>query len=273
MTQAAVNLFIGIQCACLIFCLVIFMKSGHHPLALILFYAVRIVFNHLVEKVCFSLNFSSLRILFLNMNTLLNRIVLCQALASEINLYSIMLTIAVDSMIVFGLIFFVSGPLHIHTDKNEYRLRTLFNCLFRRQDNGDENLTVQQKKDCVCERGKWVYFTLLYFVGEIIMPLWQTYFYFLISSTQIKSAFYNGFPLSNSTNLLIVSSILAFFGIINSMLFSYIERRKFEVYTPYRLMNVLVKKYNWLLALSVIATFMTLQCLLFVDCRFDLGDL
>jgi len=176
-------------------------------------------------------------------------------------------------MIVSGFIFVVSGPLHIHTDKNPSG--TFFKWLLGREDNGDEKLTKKQRTYGICERAKWVYFTVLHSSGEIIMPWWQMYFYYLISSTNIKKAFSgfakaaNGFPHTSSSNLLIASSIMAFCDILDFLLFTYIIRRKFESFTPFRLMNVLVKKYNLLLALSVMAAVISVQCVLIIDCRFD----
>lgn len=273
---ATALLFIPVQILSLCICLIIFMYFNQHSIALIPFYIVRISFDALVEKVCFLGKAPSLRIIFININALVNRLLLCWALASEINLYAIMMTVVVDFLIVFGFVYIISGPLHIHTGKNQ--MRTFYKWLLGYEDDGGKELTKKQRQYAVCERAKWVYFTVLHSTGEIIMPFWQMYFYYLISSTLTNGAFSgfakaaNGFPLTNSNNLLITSSIMAFFDILDFGLFTYIIRRKFKYFTPFRLLNVLIKKYSMLLALSVMSAVISVQCVLIIDCRFDFSS-
>jgi len=107
------------------------------------------------------------------------------------------------------------------------------------------------------------------------MPWWQMYFYFLICSTEVKNAFsgftkeVNGFPLMKPYNLLYATAFLGSFDIIDFVLFTYIVKRKFKQFDPFRFMNLLVKKYNVLLGLSVMSVVISVQCVLIIDCRFN----
>jgi len=74
---ATAVLFIPVQILFLCICLMLFTYFHQHSLALIPFYVVRITFDLLVEKVCFLGRASSLRIIFININALVNRLLLC----------------------------------------------------------------------------------------------------------------------------------------------------------------------------------------------------
>jgi len=273
-TLAISLLFLPVQVMCLYFCLVIYIYTKRHLLALFPFYIVRVVADMLVEKVCYYGRASSLRIVFININALINRLILCWALSSEFNVMVIMVTVIIDFLIVISFSFLVSGPLSIHVDSRSTP-RAFVNWMLGKTDDSDERMDEKLKKHASCERAKWVYFTVLHSNGEVIMPWWQMFFYYLLNSTETRNAIsgfektVNGFPLIDSHNLLQTAMIIGMFDVLDFMLFTYIVRRKFPHFTPFRLLNVMVKKYNTLLALSVMSVVISVQCVLIIDCRFD----
>jgi len=107
------------------------------------------------------------------------------------------------------------------------------------------------------------------------MPFWQMFFYYLIYSTKSRNGFsgfekyVNGFPLINPRSLLKTSIIIFGFDIMDMVLFTYLVRQKFPTFTIFRILNVLVKKYQTLLGLSVMSAVISVQCVLIIDCRFD----
>ena len=125
------------------------------------------------------------------------------------------------------------------------------------------------------ERAKWLYFFVRYSFGEIIMPFWQMVFYYLIKSAESRSAFLgfdkevNGFPIINPHRLFINSLILGNFDIFNLVVFTFVARRKFPCFSPFRILNMQLVKYNTVLIFSVIAVVLVIQCAMLVDCQFD----
>lgn len=230
--------------------------------------------DYVVEVVCKHGRASSFRIIFININALMNRLLILWALAKEFNLGAIMFTVVIDFAIVFMFAFVVAGPLYIHTHRAAVP-RALLNWILGREEENLVDMSKEMIQLGVCERAKWVYFTVLHSTGEIIMPWWQMFFYFLLYSTASRSALsgfersVNGFPLIRRADLLKTAVAMGTFDILDFMMFTYIVRRKFPNFTPWRLLNVIVKKYNLLLALSVMSVVISLQCILLIDCRFD----
>jgi len=112
-------------------------------------------------------------------------------------------------------------------------------------------------------------------MGEIVLPWWQLYFYYLISSTHASTGFsgfektVNGFLMISPNNLLLASVVIGSFNILDFLVFSHIVKQKFPFFSPFRFLNVLVKKYDMLLATSVMSAVISVQCVLIIDCRFD----
>jgi len=75
-TLATSLIFIPIQILSLALCLVLYVWAKRSLLALIPFYAVRMLADILAEVVCHYGRASSLRIIFINMNALVNRMIL-----------------------------------------------------------------------------------------------------------------------------------------------------------------------------------------------------
>jgi len=136
-------------------------------------------------------------------------------------------------------------------------------------------MTKKEEEYAVRERAKWVYFTVLHSIGETIMPFWQMFFYYLIYSTKARNGFsgfekgVNGFPLINPRSLLKTSIIMVSFDIMDLVLFTYIVRQKFSTFTPFRILNMLIKKYKTLIGLSTMSAVISVQCVLIIDCGFD----
>lgn len=273
-TLATSMLFIPVQALCLCFCLVFYDLTNESVWSLIPFFVVRMMADYVVEIVCKHGRASSLRIIFININALMNRLLLLWALAKEFNLAAIMFTVVIDFGIVFMFAFVVAGPLYIHTNRAAIP-RALFNWILGRECENPVELSKDMIQLGVCERAKWVYFTVLHSTGEIIMPWWQMFFYYLLYSTASRSALsgfersVNGFPLIRRDDLVKTALAMGTFDILDFLMFSYIVRRKFNNFTPWRLLNVMVKKYNLLLALSVMSVVISVQCVLLIDCRFD----
>jgi len=229
--------------------------------------------DQLVEIVCRYGNALYFRIIFINVNALMNRLLLCYTLASDSNIAAIMFTVVIDFMYVFMFAFVVSGPLYIYSDSKSIP-RAFVLWLLGKPDDRDNQLETQKVQHGVCERAKWVYFTVLHSTGEIIMPWWQMFFFYLLTSTPSRSALagfersVNGFPLINRYDLLKTAVIMGTFDILDFLLFTFIVRRTFPEFTPWRLLNVIMKKYNLLLALSVMSVMISIQCILLIDCRF-----
>jgi len=228
----------------------------------------------LVEVVCHYGNAASFRVIFINMNALVNRMLLVWALSSDVDVWAIMFTVAIDFLFVFSFTFFVSGPLYIHGELSSAP-KAFLHWMLGKEDNREKYMSVTHREHCVCERAKWVYFTVLHSTGEIIMPWWQLFFYYILYSTATRSALSgfeeaaNGFPLINGHDLLVTAVSLGSCDVVDFLVFTYIVRRKFPDFTPWRLLNVTVKKYNTLLALSVMSVVISVQCVLIIDCRFD----
>jgi len=205
----------------------------------------------------------------------MNRLLLCYSLASDSNIAAIMFTVVIDLVIVLCFAFVVTGPLSIHTKKEAIPM-AFYNWILGRgkSDDNDAGLSKEDKKKAVSERAKWVYFTVLHSTGEIIMPWWQMFFYYLLYSTPTRSALAgferpaNGFPLIKSDALMKTAVIMGTFDILDFGVFTFLVRRKFKNFTPWRLLNVMVKKYKLLLALSVMSVVISIQCILLIDCRF-----
>jgi len=273
-TLATGVLFIPVQALSLSVCLVFYGWANESVWSLIPFFVVRMMADYVVELVCKHSRASSFRIIFININALMNRLLLLWALAKEFNLGAIMFTVVIDFVIVFMFAFVVAGPLHIHSNSSAIPT-ALFNWILGREDENPAEMSKDVIQHGVCERAKWVYFTVLHSTGEIIMPWWQMFFYFLLYSTASRSALsgfersVNGFPLIRRDDLLKTAVAMGTFDILDFMMFTYIVRRKFQNFTPWRLLNVIVKKYNLLLALSVMSVVISVQCVLLIDCRFD----
>lgn len=185
-----------------------------------------------------------------------------------------MFTVVIDFLIVFMFAFVVAGPLYIHTNRSLIP-KALFNWILGKEFDNPVEMSKDMIQLGVCERAKWVYFTVLHSTGEIIMPWWQMFFYYLLYSTRSRSALsgfersVNGFPLIRRNDLLKTAVAMGSFDILDFMMFTYIVRHKFKNFTPWRLLNVMVKKYNLLLVLSVMSVVISVQCVLLIDCRFD----
>lgn len=274
-TLATGVMFIPIQGIFLSLCLVVYNYFNKALWTLIPFYVVRMVADSLAEFVCKHGRALSFRIIFINVNALMNRLLLCYTLASDSNILAIMTTVALDFMIVLMFSFLVTGPLYVYRKSSALPYEFVrWICGKSDISENEKQLGKEERKEAISERAKWVYFMVLHSTGEIIMPWWQMFFYYLLSSTPSKSALagfersVNGFPLISPANLLKTALIMSTFDILDLIMFTCIVRRKFVQFTPWRFLNVIIKKYNLLLALSVMSVVISIQCILLIDCRF-----
>jgi len=139
-------------------------------------------------------------------------------------------------------------------------------------------LNRKESLKAIAERAKWVYYTVLQQMVEIIMPCWQmVYLYLNSSSKRNRDAFMgfdrrkNGFPVIDPHTLIIIVGIMSVFDIGNALSFTFCVRQKFPHFNPFKLLNVLIKKYNLLLTLSILSVVLSIQCTMIIDCNFDIG--
>lgn len=140
----------------------------------------------------------------------------------------------------------------------------------------DMKLTKKQKAFAIAERAKWAYLTVLKGFGEAIVPVWQIIFYYLTYSTMTRKAFNgfekeaNGFPLIIPHDIIQVAGLLALGDVLNLIIFSFIVRKNFPHFDPFRFLNVVIKKFDVVLALSVLSIVLAIQCMMLIDCRIDI---
>lgn len=140
-----------------------------------------------------------------------------------------------------------------------------------------KKMTKKERAFAISERAKWVYFTVLNGFGEAIVPFWQIIFIYLTYSTTTRTAFNgfekeaNGFPLIKPQIIMLVAGLLACGDVLNLVIFSFIVRRGFPNFDPFRFLNLLIKKFDIVLALSVLSIVLAVQCMMLIDCRFDIS--
>jgi len=203
--------------------------------------------------------------------------ILCWALSSQLNAVTLVFVFTVDVTQTLFHIFFVVGPLQVHHSGNVDVLLMLLFWMLGKEWSGMKPMTKEEKAEAISERAKWLYFTVLQCMGELIMPYWQLVFFYLnYSSKRNRSAFMgfdkveNGFPVIEPISLIFVASIMAVVDVGNTLTFSLTVRRKFPHFNPFKLLNVLIRKFNWVLAFSVLSVVLSVQCMMLIDCKFDI---
>lgn len=246
-------------------------------ITLIPFLALKLVFNFVAKKVCRWTDSMPFRIIFINNNAILQRMVLCWALAAtQLNLVSLIIVYLVDFISVLVFAYFVCGPLDLHLNGLPWVIYLAY-WLVGKDLGSIKKMTKKQTAFAISERAKWVYFTVLNGFGEAIVPIWQIIFIYLTYSTKTRRAFNgfekeaNGFPLIKPHIVMVVAGVLAFGDVLNLLLFSFIVRRGFPNFDPFRFLNLLVKKFGIVLALSVLSIVLAVQCMMLIDCRFDIS--
>jgi len=142
----------------------------------------------------------------------------------------------------------------------------------------EKSLTEAERAYGARKRDKWVYFSVLHGMCEVIMPLWYFYYYHLMTSSKIRDAFaglkrdVHGAPIVRPNNLLTTCTILSCSEILDLAFFTFIVRQNFKSFNPFRILNRVVEKYNLLLAFSVMYAVLSVQCTFIIDCRFDLSS-
>jgi len=101
-------------------------------------------------------------------------------------------------------------------------------------------------------------------------------FYFLTNSTPIRGAFsgfektINGFQKIDPYAMVLCSTVLAAFDIMNLGYLTYIVRKKFPNFQPFTILNVVMKKFGVLLSLSILSIVLSVQCMMIIDCKVDI---
>jgi len=263
---------------CILLALLTWAPEKFSSLAIIPFIFVKVMFNYVVAAICHFAEAKPLRIIFINNNAMILRMILCWALSSQFHAFPIIFVGSVDLLQTLAHIFFVCGPLQVHySGIQTWPLMLLF-WMFGKEYSGSKPLTKEEKTWAIAERTKWVYYTILQSMGELIMPYWQMVFYYLNASSKRNRSAYmgfdkvvNGFPIIDPNTLVVVAGIMAGLDIFNLVTFTFMVRKKFANFNPFKLLNVLVKKFNWVLALSVLSVVLSVQCMMLIDCNFDIN--
>jgi len=238
------------------------------------FLLLKFVFNLVAQKVCLWTNSMPFRIIFINNNAILQRMMLCWAMATQFHLGSIILIYFFDFLSILIFAFFVIGPLYIHVSGQSWVIMLVY---WLAGKSVEKKLTGKVKAYALSERAKWVYFTVLKGFGEAIVPFWQIIFYYLTYSTMTRKAFngfekeVNGFLLIIPHTIMQVAGLLAAGDVLNLVIFSVVVRNRFPRFDPFRLLNVVIKKFDIVLALSVLSIVLAIQCMMLIDCRIDIS--
>jgi len=263
---------------CFLLALLTWVNKSFIPLVIIPFICVKLGFNWLVAFIALLTNSKPLRIIFINNNAMIQRMILCWALSSKLQPLPIIFVGLVDFLQTLFHIFFVLGPLQVHKSASRDLPFMLFYWMLGTEWSGMKPLTKEERLWAIGERAKWLYYTVLQNMGELIMPYWQIVFFYLNSSSKRnRSAFMgfdkvkNGFPVIDPLSLSIVAAIMAGVDIVNILSFTFSVRKKYPHFNPFKLLNVLIKKFNWVLAYSVLSVVLSVQCMMLIDCKFDIN--
>lgn len=281
LTAASTCVIIMLQAIVYIICIALFIYVSEKSkgfssviLTLIPFLLLKFVFNLVAQKVCLWTHSMPFRIIFINNNAILQRMMLCWAIATQFHLGSIIFIYSVDLLSILIFSFFVIGPLYVHLSGQSQVILLVYWLVGK---SVEKKLTKKQKAFAISERAKWVYFTVLNGFGEAIVPFWQIIFYYLTYSTMTRKAFNgfekeaNGFPLIIPHTIIQVAGLLAAGDVLNLVIFSFIVRKNFRHFDPFRFLNVVIKKFDVVLALSVLSIVLAIQCMMLIDCRIDIS--
>jgi len=170
----------------------------------------------------------------------------------------------------------VCGPLTFYTQRWPGKVLTSLFWIFGRENVDEKSMTEEEKILAIRKRANKTYFFALFSFGEIMLGFWQVIYYHLFKSATTKRAYMgfakevNGFPMINHQALYKTVSIQCVFDALNLILFTYGIRKKFPQFSPFTFLNILVKKYNILLGMSVMAVGISIQCIMIIDCRIDI---
>jgi len=275
-TSCSIAVFHIFQGIFLILALQIYLASGSNPIAILLFFVLQVFFDQCSEKLCTLTENSSLRIIFLNNNELVRLLVLCWALAKAESIVGVLFASFIEILSTLAYLMLICGPLTMYTKPTRIALTHLFGWIVGKENVDEKSMTKKEKMYAIGERAKWTYFFSLCLFGEIILAPWQIVFYGLFNSTFTKKAYFgfekvtNGwFPIINHDALVLTVSISALVNLGNLIIFTYGVRKKFPAFSPFRFLNILLRKYNTLLGLSVFSICQSIQCLMIIDCKFD----
>jgi len=244
-------------------------------LAIVAFLTTKMIFNRFAAKVCSLARAAPLRIILINNNAMLHKLILVWALSKNFDWLMIMFVSFVDLMTASVHTFFVCGPLQVHANKQPWPV-LLFYWMFGKDREILKRLTKQEQLAAITERAKWVYFIVLNGMQDAIMPVWQVVFYYLTNSTTTRSAFsgfektINGFKKIDPYTMVLCSTFLAALDIMTFGYFTYMIRKKFPNFQPFIILNVVMKKFGVVLSLSILSIVLSVQCMMIIDCKVDI---
>jgi len=144
------------------------------------------------------------------------------------------------------------------------------------KQNCASNLSEEQFEVATRERAKFVYVNCLSLVGELVIPWWCLVNYHLCMLTTATSKTIIGYARSGygmekiTSNAFVKTTLLiSVFDLSELFLFTYFVRRKFKSFSPFRVLNMVVKKFKLVLAWSIQAVVVIMLCMYIIDCNFD----
>jgi len=253
-----------------------YLYIAYGPIIIPLFSITRIILDLSAEKLCIWTGNSSFCIIFINVNALLQRLFLSWALTKANNVGSIFFAVAIDFVLTLVFMITVCGPLTFYTQRWPGKVLTSLFWIVGRENVDEILMTEEEKILAIRKRANKTYFFVLFSFGEIMLAFWQVIYYNLFKSEITKRAYMgferevNGFPIINLQALYKTVSIQCIFDVLNLIIFTYGIRKKFPEFSPFKFLNILVKKYNILLGMSVMAVGLTVLCMMIIDCRIDI---
>lgn len=130
------------------------VPSAYRVLVFIPFILVKVQMNWLVGVICRYANALPIRIIFINNNAMINRMLLCWALASKFDLLPIILVASTDTLQSIAHIFFVCGPLQVHMSTWREWPFMLVCWILGREWSSTKPLTRKETAEAIAERAK-----------------------------------------------------------------------------------------------------------------------
>lgn len=129
---------------CFLLALITWVDESFFILAVIPFILVKVAFNYVVAAICHFTEAKPLRIIFINNNAMILRMILCWALSSKLNVLPMIFVVVVDLLQTLAHIYFVCGPLQLHYSGKKWPLMLLF-WIFGKEYGGAQPLTKDEE--------------------------------------------------------------------------------------------------------------------------------
>lgn len=265
------------QALCYLTAGIAYNLSGKFPAMVLIYSLIRNVFDYLADWLCVYCGYPALRIIFYNTNGMFQRLFIIWVLGATSGWASVCLVGFIGTLQTLIYTFMMIGPLSMYVDWKIIP-KSLYLWMIGRvaEDTSERNLTHMQVTFATSERSKWLYVACLALVGEFIIPMWSLINYHLCMATKATRNTIVGYAradfgidLITSESLLRTTWTLGIFDVVDMLIFTFIVRRKFKQFTPFRILNVLVMKFGLILGWSIVTVVVIMICMYIIDCNFD----